>query len=280
MINKGEFSMKLRSFLIVSFVLLSAVPIAAQSGGTTADPLSGAWTGYMGPGVTPQFAITMELTFDGKAAVSGSLLGLPSPGEIKIGTFDPKTGALKLQAAPKGDSVVRLVLEGTVVLGAATGRVSGDNQTGTFKITKKSAEESAPVQQPGDTTGALRKSFTEVSGWVTKAADLAPADKYGYRPAPNVRSFGQLIAHIADSYNYFCAQAAGQNVQWSDAVEKGDTDKATLAQKLKQASDACNAAYSGGGRTGALVENVGHTNLHYGNIITYLRMLGLTPPSS
>ena len=113
--------MKLKSLLIVCFVLLSAVSVAAQSGGAAADPISGTWTGYMGPGATPQFAITMELTFDGKAAVSGTLLGLPSPGEIKIGTFDPKTGALKLQAAPKGDSVVRLVLEGTVVLGAAAG---------------------------------------------------------------------------------------------------------------------------------------------------------------
>lgn len=274
--------MKLRSLLVVCFVLLTAVPIAAQSGGTAADPLSGTWTGYMGPGATPQFAITMELTFDGKAAVSGSLLGLPSPGEIKIGTFDPKTGALKLQAAPTGDSAVRLVLEGTVVLGAATGRVSGDNQTGTFKITKRSAEESMPAQQPGnnDSAAALRKNFIEVSGWVTKAADLAPADKYGYRPASTVRTFGQVIAHIADSYNYYCARAVGKKVEWSDAVEKGATDKATLVLKLKQSLDACNAAYGGRGQTGALIENIGHTNLHYGNIITYMRMLGLTPPSS
>src|SRR5262245_66614882 len=105
--------MKLRSLLIVCFVLLSAVPIAAQSSGTTSDPLSGKWTGYMGPGATPQFAITMELTVDGKAAVSGTLLGLPSPGAIKIGTFDPKTGALRLEAAPKGHSPVRVVLGGT-----------------------------------------------------------------------------------------------------------------------------------------------------------------------
>src|SRR5262245_31386223 len=224
----------------------------------------------------------MELTFDGKSAVSGSLLGLPSPGEIKIGTFDPKTGALKLHAAPKGDSTVRLVLEGTVVMGAATGRVSGDNQTGTFKITKKSAEESMPAQKPDndDKAAALRKNFTDVSGWVTKAADLAPAEKYGYRPAPTVRTFGQVIAHIADSYNYYCARAAGKNVEWSDAIEKGATDKATLVPKLKQSLDACNAAYGGSGQAGALIENIGHTSLHYGNIITYLRMLGLTPPSS
>jgi hypothetical protein len=51
-------------------------------------------------------------------------------------------------------------------------------------------------------------------------------------------------------------------------------------QKLKQSIDACNAVYGGGGQVGALFGNVGHTSLHYGNIITYMRMLGLTPPSS
>ena len=138
---------------------------------------------------------------------------------------------------------------------------------------------SAQSQSANDATAALRKSFGQVSGWVAQAADQVPADKYSYRPAPTVRTFGQLVAHVADSYNYYCAQAAGKNVQWSDAIEKGATDKATVVQKLKQSLDTCNSA-GGAGQTGAWIENVGHTNLHYGNMITYLRMLGLKPPSS
>jgi uncharacterized damage-inducible protein DinB len=141
---------------------------------------------------------------------------------------------------------------------------------------------SAGEQQPGanDAAAALRKSFTEVSGWVTKAADLAPADKYGYRPTQSTRTFGQLIAHIADSYNYYCARAAGRNVEWSDEIEKGSLDKATLVQKLKQSSAACSAAYNNTSQVAPLIENIGHTSLHYGNIVTYMRLLGLTPPSS
>jgi len=272
--------MKIRSLLFVCFVLLSTISIVAQSGGE--NPITGTWIGHMGPGATPHFDIKLELTFDGKSVVSGTLLGLPRPGEIKSGTFDPQTGALKLEAAPTGDSNIRLTFEGTVVLNTATGRVSGDNQTGVFKITKKVAEESTAAQQSGanETANVLRKNFGEVNGWVMKAADLVPADKYSYRPAPTVRTFGQLVAHIADSYNFSCARAAGKNVQWSDAVEKGGTDKATLVQKLKQASDACNAVYGSSGHVGPLLENLGHTSLHYGNIITYMRMLGLTPPSS
>ena len=140
----------------------------------------------------------------------------------------------------------------------------------------------ASAQQPaaGEMAQGLHHGFTEVSGWVTKAAELVPADKYSYRPVASVRTFGQLIGHIADGYNYFCATASGKKVQWSDAIEKGTTDKAALVQKLKQSTAACNAAYVATAQSGQLANNIAHTNLHYGNIITYMRMLGLVPPSS
>lgn len=125
----------------------------------------------------------------------------------------------------------------------------------------------------------LGKEFGELAGWITKAADMVPADKYSYKPAPTVRTFGELVGHIADGYNYFCGSASGKKVEWSDAVATGKTDKATIAAKLKEATDACNAVY-GTGHLGMLIRNYGHTNLHYGNVITYMRMLGLVPPSS
>lgn len=55
--------MKLGSLLFVCFVLLSSAPMFAQSGGAAADPIAGAWVGHMGPGTTPRYAITMQLTF-------------------------------------------------------------------------------------------------------------------------------------------------------------------------------------------------------------------------
>lgn len=131
-----------------------------------------------------------------------------------------------------------------------------------------------------DPVVALRRSFDEVSAWVSAAAELVPAEKYTYRPTEPVRTFGQLIGHLADSYNYYCAVAAGKNAEWSDAIEKGVTEKAALLERLTQAKATCTAPYTSGGRFRALVDNVGHTSLHYGNIVTYLRMMGLTPPSS
>jgi uncharacterized damage-inducible protein DinB len=139
--------------------------------------------------------------------------------------------------------------------------------------------QTAPDKTP-DIATELRNGFNEVNGWVTKAAEMVPADKYNYRPVDSVRTFGQLIAHVTDSYNFFCARGAGNKVEYTDAVEKGGTDKETLLPKLKEAVGRCNAAYTSGTELRPLFANVAHTNLHYGNIITYMRMLGLKPPSS
>ena len=132
-----------------------------------------------------------------------------------------------------------------------------------------------------DNAAVLKQGFGEVSGWILKAADMVPPDKYNYRPVATVRTYGELLGHVADGYNYFCGQASGKKIQWSDAVSKGKTDKATIVAALKSATAGCAAAHDGP-NAGAppLLQNYGHTNLHYGNVITYMRMLGLVPPSS
>jgi uncharacterized damage-inducible protein DinB len=138
------------------------------------------------------------------------------------------------------------------------------------------------AQQPAasDPAALLRGGFDEAAGWVLKAAELVPADKYGFKPAASVRTFGQLIGHVADGQNYYCARGAGQDVAWVQTVEQGSQDKAALVQQLKQSIAVCVAAHAKAGLTGPLIANYGHTSLHYGNIITYLRLLGLVPPSS
>jgi hypothetical protein len=130
-----------RCFVMACCVLLSSIPIFAQSRGAKdakADPISGTWTGELAPQDAPKpVSVTLELKFDGKSSVTGTISGLPNPGDVKAGTFDPKTGALKLQLGKTSASEVLLVLEGTVVKGTATGRITGDAGTGDFKIAKK-----------------------------------------------------------------------------------------------------------------------------------------------
>ena len=137
----------------------------------------------------------------------------------------------------------------------------------------------AAAQRPDSTMMMLRGGFEEVSAWITKAAEMVPADKYAYKPTSTVRTYGELVAHVADGYNWYCKNARGTKTEWSDAVEKGKTDKATVTAALKAALDGCTAAYRNGQML-PLMQNIGHANLHYGNIITYLRMMGMTPPSS
>jgi hypothetical protein len=152
----------------------------------------------------------------------------------------------------------------------------------TSGLAAQSAGGSAGRAGAGDAAlASVRKGFTDLSAWIIKSAELVPADKYGFKPTPAVRSFGQLLAHSIDGYVYYCTRAAGRSVEWSDATEKGPLDRATLVRRLKEATTSCEAAHGAGARDVVpLIDNLGHASLHYGNMITYLRLMGLTPPSS
>jgi len=120
-------------------VLLSATTMFAQTGNAKAkaDPISGTWTGTLVlEDASRTIPVTMELKFDGKGGVSGTVSGMPNPADVKKGTFDPKTATLKLQVGKKGDEAVLLVLDGTVVKDTVTGHFTGE-KSGEFKITKK-----------------------------------------------------------------------------------------------------------------------------------------------
>ena len=127
-----------RAFAIACCLLvITAASVPAQSGGARPDPISGTWTGELVmKGRPDSVSVAFQLKFDGKDAVSGTFTGLPSPGDVKKGTFDPKTGALKLQLGKTDGDAVLLVLEGTVAKDVATGRFSGE-MSGEFKIAKK-----------------------------------------------------------------------------------------------------------------------------------------------
>ena len=257
--------------LIVSTLLLVQVKPAS-------------WGGILNGGQLDGSPATMELAIDQKGAMAGRITG-PKIQPAKIaGTLDAKTGAVKFDASLEGGtdkfSFVGSILKDTL-------KASTTDQQGrvfTMRLVKgmKAPEiKSARVpQNPSDPArAAVERNFTEVSGWVARAAAMVPPDKYTYRPIGTVRTFGEIVAHVADAYTFYCTRAGGKEVQWSDAIEKGPKDKAALAGKLKTAQDLCVAAQARG-QLGALTDNVAHTSLHYGNIITYMRMMGLTPPSS
>ena len=136
--------------------------------------------------------------------------------------------------------------------------------------------------------------YEDVKGNILKSADMMPAENFAFKPTPEVRSFGQLVGHIANANFMICATAKGEKSPATQDYEKA-TDKAALVKGLQDAFAYCDPVYKMADaslgaeaemfgmkmtRMGWAFMNVTHDNLHYGNVITYLRLKGLTPPSS
>jgi uncharacterized damage-inducible protein DinB len=137
--------------------------------------------------------------------------------------------------------------------------------------------------------------FTNVSQYVLRSADKIPENLYSYRPTPEVRTIGQLFGHIADASNHICAAAIGGKPA-AGSVEKTAKTKAELIAALKREFAGCEAMYSKMTPSSALesvdfegmkltrvaamdYESI-HTSEHYGNLVTYMRMNKIVPPSS
>jgi uncharacterized damage-inducible protein DinB len=150
----------------------------------------------------------------------------------------------------------------------------------------------APIANPAVT--GLKWPWTRVKDIVVRAAEKMPEEFYGYRPAPDVRTFGQLVGHLADSNVMICSMALGEKKEpWT--VEKTKTSKADLVAALKESIAVCDRAFAQGDVDLATGVNlfgvdtnrfalvgliIGHEFEHYGNIVTYMRVKGLVPPSS
>jgi uncharacterized damage-inducible protein DinB len=140
-----------------------------------------------------------------------------------------------------------------------------------------------------------RDVWKDITAFITTAAEELTQAQYDYRPTASVRTFGQLVAHVAGAQNMFCAAALGDPPRTEDEFEKPGATKAQMVAALKASTEYCAKAYGqtdaavqqpiklfGQDRTRmyALVLNGAHNGEHYGNIITYMRMLNLVPPSS
>jgi uncharacterized damage-inducible protein DinB len=149
--------------------------------------------------------------------------------------------------------------------------------------------------QTGAMANALKGQYEIAKKNITRTAEKVPEDLYAFKPTPAVRSFGQLIGHLADSSQFFCATASG-NTPPKESIEKTKTSKADLQKALADAFAACDAAYAGmtdakaaemvkffGGeqpRLAVLAFNTAHEFEHYGNLVTYMRLKDIVPPSS
>jgi uncharacterized damage-inducible protein DinB len=150
--------------------------------------------------------------------------------------------------------------------------------------------------QPANPLMATSKAVFNISkGDVMGSVDKIPEDMWSYQPTKDVRTVGQLFAHIADGQYEFCGVASeGQPVDKN--IEKTAKTRVEIVAALKEAFAYCDRAYTGLTdaraaetvkffgmtitRLGALDFNTAHNMEHYGNLVTYMRLKGIVPPSS
>ncbi len=142
--------------------------------------------------------------------------------------------------------------------------------------------------------GAIKQNLAE-------AAAKMPEAEYSFKPTPDVRSFGELVGHVANANFYFCSTAKGEASPAKTNFEKAAVTKADLVKGLNDALAYCDGVYTAitgaalsemvkaplpgssdgeSPRGAVLIFNVAHNNEHYGNMVTYLRLKGHVPPST
>ena len=157
------------------------------------------------------------------------------------------------------------------------------------------AQAQQPAAPPDVAVSTLRGLWQSATNYVTRAAADVPDSLYAWKPGATVRTFGQLIGHVAGAQYMICAAALGDPPRGEDEIEKTKTTKAELVAALRASTEYCDRAYAQTdaaaqqrtqlfgqerSRLAALGINATHNAEHYGNLVTYMRMNGLVPPSS
>ena len=148
----------------------------------------------------------------------------------------------------------------------------------------------------GNPQVASAKAFYDsIKSLILRSADKMPEDKYPYKPSPDVMSYGLMLAHLANAQFYQCSTAMGEKT-----IDKGFHEslrtKTQIVGGLKEGFAYCDAAYAkltdtsaaemvnffGSERTklAGLYSNTAHMWEHYGNLVTYMRINSIVPPSS
>jgi uncharacterized damage-inducible protein DinB len=144
-------------------------------------------------------------------------------------------------------------------------------------------------------TAISKRNYERTKGILVRAAEKMPEENYGFKPVDTVRSYGQIIGHLADAQYLFCSTASGEKNPGLN-IEKTKTAKADLIAALKDGFAYCDKVYDSmtdaaalqtvkffgndAPKYAALTINIAHNMEHYGNLVTYMRIKGIVPPTS
>jgi uncharacterized damage-inducible protein DinB len=147
-----------------------------------------------------------------------------------------------------------------------------------------------PIMASNPLTTTLSIFRSNMQDKIMKSADAMPESRYSYRPTKDVRSFAEILTHVADISYTLCSNVKGKA---NPATATAKRSKPEIMAYLKGSFDYCDGVYSGftdahlngaadffGARTNKMfiLTQVGnHDALHYGNLVTYLRLNGVAP---
>lgn len=146
--------------------------------------------------------------------------------------------------------------------------------------------------QSNPLSSAVKQNYNNIKNNLLKGAEKMPEADYTFKPAPESRTYGAVVTHIAAVQGLICASAKGEDKKFDDSK----TGKADAVALLKAAFDYCDPIYDSltdanglemakmFGRDNAkfniLDFGVMHDNEMYGTMAVYLRAKGQVPPSS
>lgn len=153
----------------------------------------------------------------------------------------------------------------------------------------------AATAQENPLSAFNKGAYGRTKNLLLRSAEKMPEENYSFKPTDSVRSFGQLVGHVADAQYLFCSPVLGEKNP-DLKVEQSKTSKADLIEALKTAFAYCDKAYDGmtdatapqmvklfgndAPKLGVLGVNNMHNFEHYGNMVTYMRIKNIVPPSS
>ena len=155
---------------------------------------------------------------------------------------------------------------------------------------------SAQIPAADAYTSTIRQQHRRIDAIVLRAAEKVPEELYSFKPTPDVRSFGEVVGHIIDAHYLLCRAAKENAFEIKREHELKPGTKADLLAALKKSTAFCEEAFDGttdaNGTTPITIGkstvaklmvldlDVSHTWEHYGNLVTYMRLKGIVPPTS
>jgi uncharacterized damage-inducible protein DinB len=153
-----------------------------------------------------------------------------------------------------------------------------------------------PPPEKGSVSATITEAisgYTQIKTIMLASAEKMPAENFSFKPAPEIRSYGELFTHVAQVQFALCGRLTGTPIGRMAPITA--TTKEEVIAVLKKSFDACDAAnasvteanaleisggFMRGSKIGTIQKNVAHDNELYGQMVVYMRMKGIVPPST